>query len=136
MPSSALALLHSPSFPTRRSSDLAAIVDYTAAIRLDPSLAAAYNGRGLAYLNRQQNQAALSDFEAAVQLSPDWANPYVSRGLAHARDRKSTRLNSSHRCISYAVFCSRAPPLPLFPYTTLFRSCGNRRLHGGNSTRS
>src|SRR5437763_8991550 len=26
---------------------------------------------------------------------------------AHARgiDRKSTRLNSSHRCISYAVFC-------------------------------
>src|SRR5437762_10123728 len=23
----------------------------------------------------------------------------------HERDRKSTRLNSSHRCISYAVFC-------------------------------
>src|SRR5437762_6263444 len=23
----------------------------------------------------------------------------------HQRDRKSTRLNSSHRCISYAVFC-------------------------------
>src|SRR5437762_10719388 len=23
----------------------------------------------------------------------------------HLRDRKSTRLNSSHRCISYAVFC-------------------------------
>src|SRR5437762_9124462 len=25
--------------------------------------------------------------------------------FAQARDRKSTRLNSSHRCISYAVFC-------------------------------
>src|SRR5437764_8816928 len=24
---------------------------------------------------------------------------------AFTRDRKSTRLNSSHRCISYAVFC-------------------------------
>src|SRR5437764_3982661 len=24
---------------------------------------------------------------------------------ANRRDRKSTRLNSSHRCISYAVFC-------------------------------
>src|SRR5437879_11552297 len=24
---------------------------------------------------------------------------------ARERDRKSTRLNSSHRCISYAVFC-------------------------------
>src|ERR1017187_10765015 len=27
----------------------------------------------------------------------------VRRGIY--RDRKSTRLNSSHRCISYAVFC-------------------------------
>src|SRR5437762_12586427 len=26
-------------------------------------------------------------------------------GLEVAVDRKSTRLNSSHRCISYAVFC-------------------------------
>src|SRR5437764_4854938 len=25
--------------------------------------------------------------------------------LEHRLDRKSTRLNSSHRCISYAVFC-------------------------------
>src|SRR5438045_330351 len=39
-------------------------------------------------------------------------------------DRKSTRLNSSHLGISYAVFCliSRPPISPLFPYTTLFRS--------------
>src|SRR5437879_11468617 len=27
------------------------------------------------------------------------------RDLAKVEDRKSTRLNSSHRCISYAVFC-------------------------------
>src|SRR5437762_10130658 len=26
-------------------------------------------------------------------------------GLTLTKDRKSTRLNSSHRCISYAVFC-------------------------------
>src|SRR5437867_4379888 len=37
-------------------------------------------------------------------------------------DRKSTRLNSSHRTISYAVFCP-TPASALFPYTTLFRSC-------------
>src|SRR5438309_1275622 len=39
-------------------------------------------------------------------------------------DRKSTRLNSSHSSISYAVFCLlRRPPIAtLFPYTTLFRS--------------
>src|SRR5437879_1818358 len=41
-----------------------------------------------------------------------------------AGDRKSTRLNSSHRCISYAVFCLLliAHRSTLFPYTTLFRS--------------
>src|SRR5437764_3213314 len=27
------------------------------------------------------------------------------RGVVGRQDRKSTRLNSSHRCISYAVFC-------------------------------
>src|SRR5690242_9635631 len=44
-------------------------------------------------------------------------------------DRKSTRLNSSHMSISYAVFCLiRRPPRPtLFPYTTLFRSHPLRR---------
>src|SRR5437879_6004877 len=29
----------------------------------------------------------------------------VSNGIGGDLDRKSTRLNSSHRCISYAVFC-------------------------------
>src|SRR6202020_1870687 len=29
----------------------------------------------------------------------------VRRSMVGSRDRKSTRLNSSHRCISYAVFC-------------------------------
>src|SRR5437879_10575378 len=29
----------------------------------------------------------------------------VERSVRSAQDRKSTRLNSSHRCISYAVFC-------------------------------
>src|SRR5437763_8398648 len=31
--------------------------------------------------------------------------PLVAVWLDDALDRKSTRLNSSHRCISYAVFC-------------------------------
>src|SRR5437762_6514555 len=30
---------------------------------------------------------------------------YAERNYAAEIDRKSTRLNSSHRCISYAVFC-------------------------------
>src|SRR5438445_170341 len=45
-------------------------------------------------------------------------------GFDQAQDRKSTRLNSSHANISYAVFClnARLPRCTLFPYTTLFRS--------------
>src|SRR5690606_39228798 len=47
----------------------------------------------------------------------------VEPEMAFAEDRKSTRLNSSHVKISYAVFCFLQHPLPpLFPYTTLFRS--------------
>src|SRR5258708_5716103 len=44
--------------------------------------------------------------------------------MGRARDRKSTRLNSSHQIISYAVFLMirRPPRSTLFPYTPLFRS--------------
>src|SRR5437764_2431840 len=31
--------------------------------------------------------------------------PHLLRAIRGVGDRKSTRLNSSHRCISYAVFC-------------------------------
>src|SRR5437762_692693 len=62
----------------------------------------------------------------------------MERKLSKLLDRKSTRLNSSHRCISYAVFClkkknyiniiqyllivSLQTKSTIFPYTTLFRS--------------
>src|ERR1035441_9092694 len=52
------------------------------------------------------------------------ADDYLPKPFGSRTDRKSTRLNSSHLGISYAVFCcvaalARPPP---FPYTTLFRS--------------
>src|SRR5437879_13849554 len=61
------------SFPTRRSSDLAA-------------------GR------RRGGLRGVGDWLIHCELSPGDGRP-------HGEDRKSTRLNSSHRCISYAVFC-------------------------------
>src|SRR5437879_3111479 len=36
---------------------------------------------------------------------PGAARNFGVRQSCELRDRKSTRLNSSHRCISYAVFC-------------------------------
>src|SRR5690606_26075232 len=49
--------------------------------------------------------------------------------LPKLEDRKSTRLNSSHVKISYAVFCRSATRSP-FPSTTLFRSRAGRRARG------
>src|SRR5207245_7554242 len=44
------------------------------------------------------------EFPRAVRRPGGWAGQ-VSGGSVTPRDRKSTRLNSSHGSISYAVFC-------------------------------
>src|SRR5438445_6271027 len=41
----------------------------------------------------------------AVRIDHGGRRPTQARGARHPRDRKSTRLNSSHANISYAVFC-------------------------------
>src|SRR5437879_7100159 len=82
-----------PSFPTRRSSDLNTPIDETlealdAVVR---SGKARYVGCSN-YLAYQLARAiGRSEVRSVVRFS--------------SVDRKSTRLNSSHRCISYAVFC-------------------------------
>src|SRR5437762_9576820 len=48
-------------------------------------------------------------FRSAVEIDSNARFVREERALEHegavGGDRKSTRLNSSHRCISYAVFC-------------------------------
>src|SRR5437879_8759504 len=46
---------------------------------------------------------ALKLLLASLCFTPNCPN--CDSGRFFVRDRKSTRLNSSHRCISYAVFC-------------------------------
>src|SRR5437879_8284914 len=43
------------------------------------------------------------DLASLTQVRARWEEVEAERG--RFLDRKSTRLNSSHRCISYAVFC-------------------------------
>src|SRR5437879_11651431 len=70
------------SFPTRRSSDLdLGALCYNSCVMIDTFLVPE---------------------KTAVKAKGDGPAVEVS---AASRDRKSTRLNSSHRCISYAVFC-------------------------------
>src|SRR5207302_4564965 len=61
------------------------------ALELDPELAEAHMSIALALIGAFDWQNGLKEFDRALELNP--------------KDRKSTRLNSSHVKISYAVFC-------------------------------
>src|SRR5437762_8628056 len=52
-----------------------------------------------------QGEATWLDVAARVFARAGRANTRAATSSQVASDRKSTRLNSSHRCISYAVFC-------------------------------
>src|SRR5437764_4796321 len=54
-------------------------------------------------LFRSARLVALESNDLAIDDEPVGA--LVRERVDDLRDRKSTRLNSSHRCISYAVFC-------------------------------
>src|SRR5437879_9827786 len=45
---------------------------------------------------------SVEDQPVALDEGPEG---HTLQPIAETEDRKSTRLNSSHRCISYAVFC-------------------------------
>src|SRR5207248_7840041 len=86
------------SFPTRRSSDLSTydvLADLkartTRALLLTFGPAVAFNRIKLLSTNLSLKEHGMNASEGFV----NW----------DAEDRKSTRLNSSHRTISYAVFC-------------------------------
>src|SRR5437762_8180178 len=80
------------SFPTRRSSDLNPMVDGWMG---DDWF---HNGAF-----RQQNMAYIYDQEATRKSDVKWWTGHLDD--YDVLDRKSTRLNSSHRCSSYAVSC-------------------------------
>src|SRR5436305_8704409 len=78
------------SFPTRRSSDLDPLDTHMLAVVEEPEV----GDEGLDQEDATRAQAAGHVGEAAHLVV-----------LGQQRDRKSTRLNSSHVRISYAVFC-------------------------------
>src|SRR5437762_9434605 len=60
-------------------------------------------------LFRSQPDVASDLEQLKAQAAENWDN-YLR--AAAELDRKSTRLNSSHRCISYAVFCLKKKKTP------------------------
>src|SRR5207248_8254710 len=91
------------SFPTRRSSDLEPKHRERVAVRLECI------GLGGAKVQRRRKQQSLRRHFAALERTHELLeeNSLVRRmnSLRAVQDRKSTRLNSSHRTISYAVSC-------------------------------
>src|SRR5207249_11875149 len=75
---------HLHSFPTRRSSDLLLAK-------------ARSSGTPVVYLQHESDE-----FEPLKRGTATWQ---IHPEIVPAEDRKSTRLNSSHVSISYAVFC-------------------------------
>src|SRR5207244_9468715 len=92
----------SPAFPTRRSSDL--IVGRDGDIVFTPEDRAAKAPQKEREEGRARGRAEDERWHVRKDSSRFWGLGAIMP-LADGRDRKSTRLNSSHQIISYAVFC-------------------------------
>src|SRR5687768_18234654 len=93
------------SFPTRRSSDLPAVVGVDEAEV--PQLAALV----------RVGDAGGREAEQGLREGVEQAE--VGDALPKRADRKSTRLNSSHGYISYAVFCVKNKTLKAMQTATI-----------------
>ena len=56
-------------------------------------------------LQAQGYRVTIQKLDPYINVDPGTLNPYEHGECYVTKDRKSTRLNSSHKPISYAVFC-------------------------------
>ena len=59
------------------------IAYYSEAIRLDPTLANAYNNRGITHSDLGDHAAAIGDYNEAIRIDPNDATAYINRGASH-----------------------------------------------------
>src|SRR5256885_545904 len=86
-------------------------------------------------VERIANAAIRLRSRSGVRRHTDAANPVghvqdvESPGIRARRDRKSTRLNSSHLVISYAVFCLKKKKTPLFYFFFFFNDTATTEIY-------
>src|SRR5699024_12580727 len=98
---SRLFLMNPHYFPTRRSSDLHIAIERIAN-ECEKLFASPFVEKGITYLietKTYEHLPILKDHPDIVSKLKQMIQPL------HYLDRKSTRLNSSHVSMSYAVFC-------------------------------
>src|SRR5437762_9979153 len=74
-----------------------AVEKYRRCVEIDPEFFDGWHALGMALMKIGRFPEAIEAGKRATELQPNDQIAWT--------DRKSTRLNSSHRCISYAVFC-------------------------------
>src|SRR5439155_25890214 len=100
-----VALPHLHSFPTRRSSDLNTVLCKPCACSRTQDLGTINESRGSALaVSRLDGVVLQSSLKHPLSVHVR-DNGTVVPDVDREGDRKSTRLNSSHVAISYAVFC-------------------------------
>src|SRR5207248_4835439 len=93
------------SFPTRRSSDLGPWSSRYDDPQLRIRALGRYDDRRRAVADRVQGEVRDDAVDGdGIDLGLE-VGRHAKLDVGRAGDRKSTRLNSSHRTISYAVFC-------------------------------
>src|SRR5207249_9586908 len=99
---SALDHHHLHSFPTRRSSDLSSYAEKRGPAVPASTLSRCRPTRVTAGTRRRWDRRSHRTHGVTGRSR---SSPASAASFRSSRDRKSTRLNSSHVSISYAVFC-------------------------------
>lgn len=58
-----------------------AMEHFDRALRIDPRLFAAYNGRGAAYKFKKQNDLAIADWKKTIEINPNFIDAYFNLGV-------------------------------------------------------
>src|SRR5207248_5612238 len=91
------------SLKSRKSQAGISLIETTMALGLLLVVSAGILGLGAIALSTTENQGHLA--ARTAEYAQDKMEQLLALRYGDTKDRKSTRLNSSHRTISYAVFC-------------------------------
>ena len=99
---------------------------FESAVQADPKYAPAYDGRGDAWMGKNDYDKAVADYTLAIGAEPAWPTPLTDRGLAYEAKKD---VASARADFSFASDCETCDwmtllvrSVPLAPRGTLSRA--------------